>query len=243
MMSARFALPQWLVFGAILALSLGLIVILKPFAPLPLVIAIACTSSFLIAMFWHDGSWWKWIHLLFLPLVFVFLQFELSPSWYLFAFILSWFVFGKVMVSRVPLYLSNQQALSELEVYVPHGARFLDVGAGTGTVLHFLVKRRPDLSLAGVEQAKAPWLLGKMRLPSTVAWINADYQEIDLADFDCVYAFLSPAVMSDLWLQVQTQMKPGSLFISNSFAIPDVVPDQIIELNDWKSGKLLIWRM
>ena len=96
---------------------------------------------------------------------------------------------------------------------------------------------------SGVEQAKAPWIWGKLRLPSSVRWLNADYQSLDLADFDCIYAFLSPAVMDEVWQQARAQMKSGSLLISNSFAVPGVTPDQVIELNDWKNGKLLLWRM
>ena len=50
-------------------------------------------------------------------------------------------------------------------------------------------------------------------------------------------------VMDEVWQQARAQMKSGSLLISNSFAVPGVTPDQVIELNDWKNGKLLLWRM
>ncbi|QZA79159.1 class I SAM-dependent methyltransferase [Deefgea tanakiae] len=243
MMSSINVFPQWLVFALICAFSFFLVIGVGSLFSSLIAIALASSISFLLAKSLHDGFWWKWIHLFFLPLIFLCLQLNIAPHWYLLALVLSWFVFGKVMVSRVPLYLSNQSALSELESCIPLGGHFLDVGAGTGKVLQHLSASRADLSLCGVEQAKAPWLWGKFRLPSSVRWINADYQGLDFADYDCIYAFLSPAVMADLWSQARSQMKPGSLFISNSFEIPGVDPDQVIELNDWKNGKLLLWRM
>ena len=236
-------LPQWSLFLVIILLSILLLYLFSTlFSP---VVAVGFVSiiAFVLAFFLHDGAWWKWIHLFFLPLVMLFLQFDIASYWYLLALVLSWLVFGRVMVSRVPLYLSNQQALIELEACIPEKALFIDIGAGTGRVLRYLALKRPDLCLFGVELAKAPWLWGRMRLPSSVRWMNADYQAINLADFDCIYAFLSPAVMEDLWQQARSQMKTGSLLISNTFVVPGVAPDQVIELNDWKNGKLLLWRM
>jgi SAM-dependent methyltransferase len=237
------ALPQWRIFAIITLTSLVFLYLISTnFSSRTATISIPFLA-FGLAFFMHDGSWWKWIHLFFLPTILIFVQLNIAPQWYLFALLIFWLVFGRVMVSRVPLYLSNREALLQLELVIPQSAKFLDIGAGTGTVLHYLARKRPDLNLIGIEQAKAPWLLGKFRLPRNVKWLNADYESLDLSAYDCVYAFLSPAVMPKLWQQASSQMRPGSMLISNTFVVPGVSPDQIIELNDWKDGKLLLWRM
>ncbi|MBM5570522.1 MULTISPECIES: class I SAM-dependent methyltransferase [Deefgea] len=236
-------MPQWLIFGVISFASLLALFVFNSFLNGLIAVSIVAFGAFLLAVYLHDGAWWRWIHLAFMPLVVFFLQFDISPNWYLLILVLSWLIFGKVMVSRVPLYLSNQKALFQLAESIPHGVQFLDVGAGTGKVLRYLAAARADLSLSGVEHASIPWLWGKLRLPASVRWLHKDYQTIDFANYDCIYAFLSPVVMSDIWSQVRSQMRPGSLFISNTFVVPGVAPDQVIELNDWKSGKLLLWRM
>ena len=237
------ALPQWRIFAIITLTSFVFLYLISTQLSVRLATISIPFLAFGSAIFLHDGAWWKWIHLFFLPTILIFAQLKIEPQWYLLALFICWLVFGRVMVSRVPLYLSNREALSQLAQVIPQAAKFLDIGAGTGTVLHYLVRQRPDLSLAGVEQAKAPWLLGKLRLPRNVKWLNADYESLDLSAYDCVYAFLSPAVMPKLWQQVSSQMRSGSLLISNTFVVPGVYPDQIIELNDWKDGKLLLWRM
>ncbi|MDP3440867.1 MAG: class I SAM-dependent methyltransferase, partial [Azonexus sp.] len=63
-----------------------------------------------------------------------------------------------------------------------------------------------------------------------ISWRWEDMWQVRLDDFDVVYAFLSPAPMPRLWEKIQAEMKPGSLFISNSFPVPGVVPSHIIEV-------------
>ena len=202
-----------------------------------------CLWGLMAARFWHTGAWWLVIHVLFPPMVYGATQFDLAPGWYLLAFCICWLVFGQVASSGVPLYLSNRQALTLLSERIPQNACFLDVGAGTGTVLVWLAKVRNDLVLTGIEHAWLPWLAGKLRLPNSVIWRHGDYRAISFADIDVLYAFLSPIPMPELWQKARQEMKPGSCFISNTFEVPGQIPDEIIELNDWKRGRLLLWRM
>ena len=203
----------------------------------------ACALSLAAAWCWHDGRWWLVIHALFLPGVLLALRFDIAPYWYLAAFALSWLIFGNVARSRIPLYLSNRQALQQLGERLPQGASMLDIGAGTGTVLAWLDRQRPDLRLTGVELAWLPWLMGCWRLPRSAVWLHGDYRELDFSVYDGVYAYLSSAAMPELWQKARAEMRPGALLISNTFAVPGQIPDEIVELNDWKGGKLLIWRM
>lgn len=206
-------------------------------------LALASAASVCAALFWHDGRWWAWIHAVFLPLIVLMLLMDFNPGWYLLAFVISWLVFGHVAANRAPLYLSNPHVLEALAQHLPSRGHFLDVGAGSGTVLSWLAQRRTDLRLTGVEQAWLPWLIGRLRLPGSVTWLRGDYQDLDFGAFTVVYAFLSPVPMADLWRKARAEMPVNSLFLSNTFAIPGVPPDEIIELHDWKGGRLLLWRI
>nr|MBP9655293.1 class I SAM-dependent methyltransferase [Rhodocyclaceae bacterium] len=64
-----------------------------------------------------------------------------------------------------------------------------------------------------------------------IRWRWDDLWQADLGNYDVVYAFLSRAPMPRLWEKVQAEMKPGSLFISNSFPVPGATPDQVIEVD------------
>ena len=49
--------------------------------------------------------------------------------------------------------------------------------------------------------------------------------------------------MARLYAKAREEMKPGSLFISNSFAVPDVDPDEIVEVDDSRRTRLLVFRL
>jgi hypothetical protein len=44
--------------------------------------------------------------------------------------------------------------------------------------------------------------------------------------------------MPALWQKVRAEMRPGSLFISNSFAVPDVEASYVLEVDDERHTRL-----
>jgi hypothetical protein len=156
-------------------------------------------------------------------------------------------VYGGGLLTRVPLYNSSRAAWEALLVLMPTGpARFVDLGAGLGGPLAFLARARPDAQFQGVEASPltflAAWLRTRpCRANCRVRW-GSLWQE-HLGGYDVVYAFLSPAPMPELWAKAVTEMKPGSLLVSNTFDIPGHEPAQRIPLPGRKDACLLVWRL
>ena len=67
--------------------------------------------------------------------------------------------------------------------------------------------------------------------------------DTNLSDYELVYAFLSPAIMSKLYLKVKKEMKPGSLFVSNSFAVEGIEASEIWELSDQRKTMLYFYKI
>lgn len=192
--------------------------------------------------------WWLPIQILFLPAMAMVYGMAL-PAWvFLVAFISLFAVYGGVFSSRVPLYLSNVPACEALGKLMPAEKNFyfLDLGSGTGSVLHYLDQRFPFGMFHGVETAPVPYAVSWLRSKIGKAQFQVMYKnmwQVDLSRYDVVYAFLSPQPMPELWQKVQHEMQPGSLFISNSFAVPGVEPDEVIELGAGRATALFIWRI
>jgi len=74
-------------------------------------------------------------------------------------------------------------------------------------------------------------------------WRWGDLWRTELSAYDVVYAFLSPVPMAALWEKAQREMRPGTLFISNSFAVPDVAAEQVIEVDDARQTRLFCYRL
>ncbi len=196
-----------------------------------------------LAWYWRLPSWWRLINLLFVPLLWLGLSLQFDPRWFLAGFLLLALTSLGAVRTRVPLYLSSPRAAEELARRLPPQGHLLDLGCGLGGPLARIARIRPDARLEGVEAAPLNWLVARLRLLGRADIHLGSLWEADLSGCDVVYAYLSPAPMARLWEKARAEMKPGSLFVSNSFAVPWLVFDEEIELGDRSRARLLLRRM
>lgn len=211
--------------------------------PLPFWIGLAGLGAALSSRWLGLPIWWQIINLIFIPLLWLTLQSGIDPAWFLTGLILLAVTSLGVIRTRVPLYLSSARAAEAVAAHLPDQARVLDLGCGLGGPLARLAALRPDAVLHGVEAAPLNWLIARLRLWGRARIGLGNLWESDLSDHDVVYAYLSPAPMARLWEKACAEMRPGSLFISNTFEVPGVEPDEVVELHDLSHARLLIWRM
>jgi hypothetical protein len=211
--------------------------------PLPVWIALAGLGAALLGRWLVLPAWWQVINLAFVPLLWLTLQSEIHPAWFLAGFALLALTSLGAIRTRVPLYLSSPRAAAALAARLPEHAQVLDLGCGLGGPLARLSALRPDATLSGIEAAPLNWLIARLRLLGRAQIRLGSIWDTDLSSQDVVYAYLSPAPMSRLWQKACAEMRPGSLFISNTFSVPGVEPDQEVELHDLSQARLLIWRM
>jgi len=233
------ALTSFLLLAAAWLPLLPLIAIGWPLATLVL---IQGALALLLSRWFALPSWWQAINAVFCPLFWLVAQADLHPLWFLAGFALLALTSLGSLKTRVPLYLSSRQAVAAVAARAPEGARVLDLGCGLGGWLAGLQALRPDLRLAGVEMAPLNWLASRLRLGGRADIRLGSLWDVDLSHYDVVYAYLSPAPMARLWQKVETEMRPGGLFISNSFGVPGSEPDETVALNDLSQARLLIWR-
>jgi hypothetical protein len=190
--------------------------------------------------------WWMPIHLLFLPTAIAMLTLQL-PSWlYLLTLLLLALVFWGTVKGDVPLFLSSSAVADAVAAIVAreNAGLFADLGAGVGSVAVPLARHRP-MTVDAWERAPLPWLVTAWRcrkLPNATAK-RASLWACNLDRYEVVFAFLSPAVMAELGEKVRREMRPGSLFISSSFPIPDWRPESIVQIEDRRRTKLFCYRL
>lgn len=205
------------------------------------------TVALIFARMTRQPWWWQLIHAFFTPLAWATSTLGIAPGWFLLAFILMLLVYRGAVTGQIPLYFSNAATIAALAVLAGDrpGLRFIDLGAGIGSSIVPLCRLLPDAQLTGIENAPASWLIGWLRTRRFPAcsWRMGNFWQISLGHFDLVYAFLSPVPMSALWDKVQREMSPGSLFVSNSFAIPGVDASEIIEVDDTRQTRLYCYRV
>lgn len=207
---------------------------------------IAALMSFYL---FHLPVWQAVIHLFFFPaLLSAILTLELPADWYLAGFITLILIFGRIHHTRVPLFLSSREAVDTLAGLLPQDCNFklIDLGSGCGGLVCKLARMLPHGSYRGVEAAMLPCWISKWRAMLSGQGYRFHWASIwhhNLAEYDVVYAYLSPVPMLCLWEKVCQEMRPGSLFISNTFTVPGVMPDQCIQLDDFSGAALYIWQI
>lgn len=192
------------------------------------------------------ARWWLPIHLAFVPLVVAAHGLGIHPGWYLAGFTVLVLVYWSSFRTQVPLYLSNAETAAAVAHLLPRRpARLLDIGAGTGALLRPLAQARPDCRFTGIELAPATWLLGRMlgRGLANLEWLRGDYFAHDWRGYDVVYAFLSPVPMAEVWRKAAAELRPGSMLVSNSFAVPEREPAAVVEVGDRRGTQLYVYRM
>ncbi|PAS99343.1 MAG: hypothetical protein BSR46_08640 [Candidatus Dactylopiibacterium carminicum] len=232
--------------AALMAYSIALLGVLgRPPTLWTLAIAQAVLAAILSRLF-SMPRWWQFIHLEFVPAIVLALQLALPPWLYAAGFLLLALVYWSSFRTRVPLFLSNRITVHRLAAWLPDtpNLRVLDLGSGTGSFVRRLARLRPDWQIDGAETAPAPWLLSRWlahRQPNAQL-VRQDFWQLDLGDYDLIYAFLSPAPMTALWQKASREMKPGALLISNSFPVPGRQPDELVSVGDRRGTCLFCYR-
>ena len=174
------------------------------------------------------ASWWLAIQLLF-PLALVGGAHLHLPSWlFLSGFLILLLVYWSTFRTQVPYYPSGKRAWDEVaKLLPPKPIKLIDIGSGLGGLVLDLAARRPDSEFEGIELAPLPWLASRLRAGGrpNVRFTRGDYETVDFAGFDVVFAYLSPAAMESLWQKAQAEMRPGSLLLSYEFVISTKSPD------------------
>lgn len=222
--------------------------------PAPLPLALLC--GLLAATLSHFGGlarWWLIIQFLFAPALVLMLSLDIPSGFFLAAFLVLLVVYWSTFRTQVPLYLSSNKVWRALETQLPspaaeqEGFRFIDLGSGLGGVLAHLATVRPDGYYSGVESAPLPFLWSWLRI-RLGGYRNYDVKwtslwNCNLAQYDVVFAYLSPVPMQRLWRKARAEMRPGTIFISSTFAVPEQAPHQTVQVDDLHQSRLLIWKM
>lgn len=238
-------------FAAVVLVLLGIRI--SGLQPTPLAFALFCgLTAMAFSYFAGLARWWLIIQLLFAPALVLALALYLPPGIFLAAFIIMLAMYWSTFRTQVPLYLSSNKVWQALENFLPSAKtgvnfKFIDLGSGLGGVLTHLANVRPDGQYTGVESAPLPFLWSWLRIrlgghdQCQVHW--GSLWNCNLGQYDVVFAYLSPVPMKRLWQKARAEMRPGSIFISSTFTVPDLLPHETVKVSDLHQSTLLIWRM
>jgi precorrin-6B methylase 2 len=216
----------------------------------PLVFSLLCgTLASAFSRIVGMARWWLFIQFAFAPALVLVLALNIPPGFFLAAFLVMLAVYWSTFRTQVPLYLSSDKVWQVLASKLPVEQPFtlVDLGSGIGGVLTYLARTNPHGRYHGIESAPLPFLWSWLRIKfgryrnCTVHW--GSLWNSDLGQYDVVFAYLSPVPMEALWEKAKQEMRPGSQFISNTFAVPDQSPQETLSVDDLHHSTLYLWHM
>lgn len=123
----------------------------------------------------------------------------------------------------------------------------VDLGSGWGTLTRALAAEFPHCPVTGIERSPVPFWFSLMssrimRLRNCRI-IRKDFFEWPLKNADVIVCYLSTPLMSRLKLKLEREVSPGTLVISNTFAIAGWEPVETTTLDDLYRTRIYLYRI
>lgn len=133
------------------------------------------------------------------------------------------------------------------ELPVAGGKNIFDLGSGWGNLAIALAKEYPSCTITGVENSPLPYLYSqirkRLRSLSNLEFKNKDFFEVSLREADWIICYLCPAIMQKLKGKLTDELKPGSLVVSHTFAVPGWKPTKTLFVNDFYKTPIYFYRI
>lgn len=215
--------------------------------PILLLVIMQALFASLFSYWLGMASWWRLIHFSFPVIIWLMSQWQVPSEIYLTGFVFSLGLFWTTFRSQVPFFPSRPIVWQQLARLIPQDRpiRLIDIGSGLGDVAMHIAKIRADSLIEGVEVAPLPWLISYVRAKlrrSTAIFKMGDYRALNFANYDVVFAYLSPVAMPALWQKASQEMKSGSLLISLEFEVPGIAPNLRIA-GAKNSPMIYVWKL
>ncbi|MBI1889264.1 MAG: class I SAM-dependent methyltransferase [Burkholderiales bacterium] len=234
-----------------LALTVAIVTVFDAIAGTSTAIWVAAAIQGIFASvlsYWRRlAIWWIPIQFLFPISLLLVLALHLPPSIFLAAFLFLLVLYWSTFRTQVPYYPSTLAVWRQVAALLPQARafKFIDIGCGFGGMTLHVAALRHDGQCTGIELAPLPWAVSALRAcltRSRAKIVRGNYAQLNFADFDVVFAYLSPAAMPALWEKAHKEMRAGSLLLSYEFAIPNHAPDVVLRPRE-KGPALYGWRM
>ena len=133
---------------------------------------------------------------------------------------------------------SSRRAIQQVLQFVvpPHPGPLYELGAAWGSLAIPLARAFPERRIIAYELSTIPWLFLLLRVRASglknIEVVRRDFFRDDLGQAAAVVCYLYPGSMVRLSTKLKSELSPGTVVVSNTFALPGWIPEQQVELKD-----------
>jgi len=149
-------------------------------------------------------------------------------------------------ITPVPSSRKAKQAILKAAAQAPAGT-IIELGSGWGTLALALAAQHPDREVIGYEISLVPWLFSLMRKKikrlSNLSLQKKNFLRHELPPASLLTCYLYPGGMEKLAEKIATERPAIEMLISNTFALPGMNPEQVIQLQDLYKSPIYVYRL
>lgn len=122
-------------------------------------------------------------------------------------------------------------------------ARIAELGSGWGGLSLAIARTFPQARVEGFELSPFPYWFSKLVRRKNLRFKRADIFDVDLSGYDAVVYYLSPVIAERLATKFKTELKPGTLIVSNAFPLPGFTAIDSAETNIGIKIRVFVYRV
>jgi hypothetical protein len=125
------------------------------------------------------------------------------------------------------------------------GGSIIDLGSGWGTLCFAVARAFPDKEVRGYENSPLPYVyclfINLLLRRRNLRFFCRNFHTVPLHETGLVYCYLYSGAMVKLKLKFEQELRPGTVVVSNTFAVPKWKPQRVVELNDIYRTKIYLY--
>lgn len=143
-----------------------------------------------------------------------------------------------IFKTKVPYVPSQKHVIEKVlqEFPLQNGQLIYDLGCGDGRFLMAAEKKYQTIG-KGFELAPLPYLIAQFKKffhRSKNQFLLKDFYQYSLSDGKFIYCYLYPKLIDKVYQKFIQETSPGSILVSNTFPIKNIVPLKIINSSSQK---------
>jgi precorrin-6B methylase 2 len=124
--------------------------------------------------------------------------------------------------------------------------KIYELGCGWGALAFHLAGQHPESQIVAFEVSPVPWLIAyitqRVYRFENVKLFWDDFFRTSFSDASVIFCYLYPGAMERLKKKFEEELAPGTLVVSNTFAVPGWEPVDVIKVNDLYRTKVYVYK-
>lgn len=152
----------------------------------------------------------------------------------------------RVGITPVPSSKKARQKILQAAELCPDGP-ILELGCGWGHLALLMANKFPQRQVIGYEVSLVPWLvslfLKQLQGANNLSLKKRNFLHCQLPPAALAICYLHPGGMTKLAEKLRKEKPQIDMLISNTFALPDREPEQLIRVEDIYKSPIYVYRL